>query len=134
MESRGAIPPAIATDRLRLRQILVNLLDNAIKFTDRGTVRLTVRTIDRPDADRLVQFAVADTGIGMAAAEMDRLFEPFYRIRSAVAGWPGGHGPGTGDLPAAGQAARWRHRGREHSRRRLDLHPLDRVRLRRRAR
>ena len=88
----GPIPPAVSTDRLRLRQILVNLLDNAIKFTDRGAVRLTVRTIDRPDADRLVQFAVTDTGIGMTEAEMARLFEPFYRAGPASSDHP----PGTG--------------------------------------
>ena len=90
--SSGPIPPAVSTDRLRLRQILVNLLDNAIKFTDRGAVRLTVRTIDRPDADLLVQFAVTDTGIGMTETEMARLFEPFYRAGSASSDHP----PGTG--------------------------------------
>ncbi len=90
----GAIPPAIATDRLRLRQILVNLLDNAIKFTERGTVRLTVHMIDCPDSDPSLQFAVADTGIGMTSAEMSRLFEPFYRARSPALGQPAGTGLG----------------------------------------
>jgi PAS domain S-box-containing protein len=90
----GSNPPAISTDRLRLRQILVNLLDNAIKFTRRGTVRLTVRTVDRPGADALLQFAVADTGIGMTAAEMSRLFEPFYRAGSGAPDRPSGTGLG----------------------------------------
>jgi PAS domain S-box-containing protein len=94
VEATGAIPPAIATDRLRLHQILVNLLDNAIKFTGRGTVRLSVRTIDRPDAGRFLQFAVSDTGIGMTPAEMSRLFEPFYRVRSAGPDSPAGTGLG----------------------------------------
>ncbi len=94
VEFIGAIPPAIATDRLRLQQILVNLLDNAIKFTERGTVRLTARTIDRPDAGRFLQFAVSDTGVGMTPAEMSRLFEPFYRVRSAGPDWPAGTGLG----------------------------------------
>jgi CheY-like chemotaxis protein len=94
VEFMGAIPPAIATDRLRLQQILVNLLDNAIKFTERGTVRLTARTIDRPDAGRFLQFAVSDTGVGMTPAEMSRLFEPFYRVRSTGPEWPAGTGLG----------------------------------------
>jgi PAS domain S-box-containing protein len=94
VESLGPIPRAITTDRLRLRQILVNLLDNAIKFTGRGTVRLTARTIDRPDAGRYLHFAVSDTGIGMTSPEMSRLFEPFYRVRSSGPGRPAGTGLG----------------------------------------
>jgi PAS domain S-box-containing protein len=90
----GTVPPALITDRLRLRQILVNLLDNAIKFTERGTIRLTVQSIDRPGADPLLEFAVADTGIGMTAAEIARLFEPFYRAHSATVDRPAGTGLG----------------------------------------
>jgi PAS domain S-box-containing protein len=94
VRSVGAVPPVIATDRLLLRQILVNLLDNAIKFTDRGGVRLTIRTIDRPGSDPPLQFAVSDSGIGMTSSEMSRLFEPFYRVRSADPGRPAGTGLG----------------------------------------
>ena len=92
VEMLGEIPRGIATDRLRLRQILVNLLDNAIKFTEQGTVRLTARMPDRSDTGRFLEFAVSDTGIGMTAAEMSRLFEPFYRIPSTSPNQP----PGTG--------------------------------------
>jgi len=92
VEFIGETPAAIATDRLRLQQILVNLLDNAIKFTERGEVRLTVRAIDQPPGDRGLQFAVTDTGIGMSAAEMTGLFQPFYRLPSAAIDRP----PGTG--------------------------------------
>jgi PAS domain S-box-containing protein len=88
------IPRRIATDRLRLRQILANLLDNAIKFTDHGTVKLTVRTPDRPDADWFLEFAVSDTGIGMSESEIARIFEPFYRVR--FAGPDPDRPPGTG--------------------------------------
>jgi PAS domain S-box-containing protein len=94
VELSGAIPPAFATDRLRLRQILVNLLDNAIKFTARGTVRLSVRTMVRSGSDPLLQFEVTDTGIGMTADEMPRLFEPFYRAIAADSDRPAGTGLG----------------------------------------
>jgi PAS domain S-box-containing protein len=94
VEFMGAMPPAVATDRLRLQQILVNLLDNAIKFTERGKVRLTARTIDHPGADQVLEFAVSDTGIGMTAAEMIGLFQPFYRVVSRAADRPRGTGLG----------------------------------------
>ncbi len=94
VQSVGAVPPVIATDRLRLRQILVNLLDNAIKFTDRGGVRLTIHAIDRPGSDPSLQFTVADSGIGMTPAEMSRLFEPFYRARPMAPDRPAGTGLG----------------------------------------
>ncbi len=92
VEVRPEVPRRIATDRLRLRQILVNLVDNAIKFTDRGTVGVTARMPDRPDAGWFVEFAVSDTGIGMSESEMSRIFEPFYRVRSSSPDHP----PGTG--------------------------------------
>jgi two-component system CheB/CheR fusion protein len=100
----GEIPPTISTDRLRLRQILVNLLDNAIKFTARGTVRMTVRAIQRPDADPLLQFAVSDTGVGMKADEMAHLFEPFYRAGVAAPDRPSGTGLG---LAICDRLAKW---------------------------
>jgi PAS domain S-box-containing protein len=90
----GAIPATIATDRMRLRQILMNLLDNAIKFTRHGRVRLTVRTVVRSGSDPLLQFAVTDTGVGMTPAEMTRLFEPFYRAGAAGSDRPTGTGLG----------------------------------------
>jgi PAS domain S-box-containing protein len=90
----GAIQSAITTDRLRLRQILVNLLDNAIKFTGRGTVRLTVCTSIRSGSGTYLQFAVTDTGIGMTAAELAHLFEPFYRAGARGRDRPAGTGLG----------------------------------------
>ncbi len=88
------LPLAIATDRWRLQQVLVNLVDNAIKFTETGTVTLTARTIDQPGAGQVLQFAVSDTGIGMSEAEMGELFQPFYRVRSGEPDGPGGTGLG----------------------------------------
>jgi signal transduction histidine kinase/ActR/RegA family two-component response regulator len=94
LEFLGGIGPEVATDRLRLQQILVNLLDNAIKFTERGEVRLTARAIDRLGADQMLEFAVKDTGAGMTPAEMTGLFQPFYRVSSRAADRPGGTGLG----------------------------------------
>jgi two-component system CheB/CheR fusion protein len=94
VEFTGAIPAEVSTDRLRLRQVLVNLLDNAIKFTERGVVRLTARAIDRRGAEGVLEFAVSDSGIGMTAAEMSGLFQPFYRVSSAATDRPGGTGLG----------------------------------------
>lgn len=73
-ESRGRVPGLVMTDAKVLRQILVNLLGNAVRFTDRGDVRLTV------DARRAVlRFDVSDTGIGIAPQDMERIFMPFER-------------------------------------------------------
>jgi two-component system CheB/CheR fusion protein len=94
VEFLGTIPPSVATDRLRLQQVIVNLLDNAIKFTERGKVRLTVRAIDSRRAGPVMQFAVSDTGIGMTAAAMTGLFQPFYRVPSVAADRPSGTGLG----------------------------------------
>lgn len=72
------IPAAFTVDSVRLRQILVNLLGNAVKFTDVGHISMVVRHVPAPQAGRgdLI-ITVADTGIGMTAEECDRLFNPF---------------------------------------------------------
>jgi PAS domain S-box-containing protein len=98
IELDASTPAVIATTRPRLQQILVNLLDNAIKFTERGTVMLTVRMInrDQPGSSPTpsLLFDVSDTGMGLAEDELPRLFQPFHRVRSAVPGEAGGTGLG----------------------------------------
>jgi PAS domain S-box-containing protein len=89
-----SIPPLIATDRWRLQQILVNLVDNAIKFTEKGTVTLSARATHETGAGLVMHFAVGDMGIGMTEAAMSELFQPFYRIRSGQPDSPGGTGLG----------------------------------------
>jgi len=93
-ELAGGTPQLIATDRLRLHQILVNLIDNAIKFTDRGGIRLTGRMMDRPGGEAALVLEIDDTGIGMTAEEMSGLFQPFYRVRPALRDGPRGTGLG----------------------------------------
>ena len=73
------LPDWVTLDRLRLRQILVNLLGNAVKFTEAGTVLLVVTRIARPSGEPELEFAVSDSGIGMTPAQMVHLFEPFSR-------------------------------------------------------
>ncbi len=73
-ETGGRLPEAVRADEKRLRQILINLLGNAVKFTRQGQVRLRV-THQR----EMAQFEVHDTGPGMAPQELDRVFEPFAR-------------------------------------------------------
>ncbi|MFQ4138456.1 response regulator [Nodosilinea sp. PGN35] len=85
-----ALPTFIATDEGKLRQVLINLLGNAIKFTQAGQVMLRVRCQPPPspetassEASALLEFAVVDTGPGIAPEEVSRLFEPFTQSATA---------------------------------------------------
>lgn len=75
----GRIPLAVHADEKRLRQILINLLANAVKFTDTGSVTLRVTY-----AREIAQFEIEDTGIGIAQEDIDRIFLPFERSKSAA--------------------------------------------------
>ena len=80
------VPAEIFTDGMRLRQILLNLLANAIKFTDRGAVGLSLRLrAGRRDDQGLICFDVTDTGVGIGADQLSRIFEPFYQVEQGAA-------------------------------------------------
>jgi signal transduction histidine kinase len=79
----------LETDVLKLRQILVNLLTNAIKFTDHGSVTVGARA----QGDDVV-FTVRDTGIGIPATHLERVFEPFWQVEQAASRRVGGTGLG----------------------------------------
>jgi CheY-like chemotaxis protein len=81
-ETLTALPGVIKTDERKLRQILLNLLGNAVKFTDRGSVSFRVASQSLGAAHAKLRFDVADTGIGIAAAEVDRIFDPFHQVRA----------------------------------------------------
>jgi signal transduction histidine kinase/ActR/RegA family two-component response regulator len=83
------LPAFVRTDEKRLRQLLINLLSNAIKYTPAGMVSLTVRY-----QGLIAEFAVADTGIGIAETELERIFEPFVRGEVALARAQAGTGLG----------------------------------------
>ncbi|MCY2989215.1 MAG: PAS domain S-box protein, partial [Planctomycetota bacterium] len=71
------LPATLYTDATRLRQILINLVGNAVKFTERGEVRLTVRCSESSRGTAQLQFAVSDTGIGIPSVMLDEIFRPF---------------------------------------------------------
>jgi signal transduction histidine kinase len=84
----------IVTDPLRIKQILVNLTSNAIKFTDRGEVRVEISATRIADRQLRLSFSVVDTGIGMDAAQIGRLFQPFAQADASTSRKYGGSGLG----------------------------------------
>ncbi len=88
----GPLPAQICTDSLRLRQILINLVGNAIKFTECGEVRVTVQAAADPQP--MLTIDVIDTGIGLTADHLERLFQPFTQADSSMSRRFGGTGLG----------------------------------------
>ncbi len=86
-----AVPAVVIGDVARVRQVLINLVNNAIKFTDRGEIEVSVSGNDGGD---LVRFEVRDTGVGIAAGDQERLFESFAQADSSTTRRYGGTGLG----------------------------------------
>lgn len=93
LEFAGPMPPSFRTDPTRLRQVLVNLIANAIKFTSRGEVAVRVGA-DRIDQGARLWFEICDTGIGMTEAQLGRLFKPFAQADASTTRQFGGTGLG----------------------------------------
>ncbi len=89
----AADPGRLWVDAVKLRQCLLNLLSNAAKFTQSGTVTLRVRWLEQ-GADRWFECAVADTGIGMTPEQLDRIFQPFSQADASIGRSYGGTGLG----------------------------------------
>ncbi|MDD4161090.1 MAG: PAS domain S-box protein [Methanothrix sp.] len=87
-------PQAILGDPTRLRQILVNLLSNAVKFTDKGGVSAHISATPKEDGHHEIHFAIKDTGIGIPADKMSRLFLSFSQIDASTTRRYGGTGLG----------------------------------------
>ena len=81
-------------DAYRLHQMLSNLVGNAIKFTERGSVRIEARELARDAAGAVLEFSVIDTGIGVTKEEQSRLFQPFSQADSSITRSYGGSGLG----------------------------------------
>ena len=90
----GPIPETIRTDPTRLRQILINIVGNAIKFTETGSVEIATRLLVDPGDDPKLRFEVIDTGIGIAEDKIETLFLPFTQADSSTTRKFGGTGLG----------------------------------------
>ena len=90
-EVSSLLPVKVQTDPVRLRQILLNLVGNAIKFTDAGQVRLIAHLLA---SEQLLRFDVVDTGIGISEEQQARLFQPFTQADASVTRSHGGTGLG----------------------------------------
>lgn len=86
-----SIPKFIETDQVRLRQVLLNLVGNALKFTKKG--RVEIRAVYKPEQKRLC-FEVEDTGVGISPAVQSKLFEPFFQADTSTTREYGGSGLG----------------------------------------
>ena len=87
-------PVVLLGDPLRIGQILVNYANNAVKFTERGKIEISVRTIEQTDKDVLLHMAVSDTGIGLSPEQQARLFESFQQADTSTTRRYGGTGLG----------------------------------------
>ncbi|MDB5130543.1 MAG: rcsC 4 [Mucilaginibacter sp.] len=88
------LPSQIISDPLRLRQILINLVSNAIKFTNKGEVFIGVKIAEQNNEDLTLEFSVRDTGIGIPADKLDKLFKAFSQVDSSTTRKYGGSGLG----------------------------------------
>ncbi len=88
------IPKVLVGDPVRLHQIIMNLLSNAVKFTSKGNITLSVSLLEEDKDSATIEFAVIDTGIGIAENKLERIFENFQQASSGTARLYGGTGLG----------------------------------------
>jgi len=100
------LPDTVIGDPLRLRGALENIIDNAVKFTDRGSVALDVTTERLARGRVRLVFTVTDSGLGLAAAEIKRLFRPFAQANEEIARRYGGAGLGLAFVKRIAKAMR----------------------------
>ena len=88
------VPSLLIGDPGRIRQILINLINNAIKFTDKGEIVLNVSLVHESNSDVIVKFEIIDTGIGIPEDKIENLFEPFMQVDGSTTRKYGGTGLG----------------------------------------
>jgi signal transduction histidine kinase len=88
------VPHHIISDPLRLKQILINLINNALKFTEKGSVKLFVSKVKTIEKEDILKFSVVDTGIGISAADQGKMFREFTQADSSTTRKHGGTGLG----------------------------------------
>ncbi len=89
-----SVPPYIIGDPVRLRQILLNLTNNAIKFTERGEILVSVKEMRKEEGMTILQFSVKDTGIGIPKDQVNKLFQAFSQVDASTTRKFGGTGLG----------------------------------------
>ena len=94
LEVHPSVPRHLTGDPSRLRQVLANLVSNALKFTPNGAVRLSLKGVCVVGEQATIEFAVSDTGIGMTAEQQAKVFEPFAQAEAATSRRFGGTGLG----------------------------------------
>jgi len=93
-EYDGIIPEVLVGDPVRLHQIILNLVGNAVKFTTKGKITVSVNLVDEDEEKVTIQFSVADTGIGIKEDKMDTIFDNFQQASSGTSRLYGGTGLG----------------------------------------
>ncbi len=125
LELASSIAPEVPTrlrgDSGRLRQVLLNLCGNAVKFTYQGRIDLKASLADQDDQSTLIRFEVIDTGIGIPAERLPELFHPFTQVDGSVARKFGGTGLGLAISRHSGGDDAGRGGGRKHRRRGIDV-------------
>lgn len=93
-EIDASIPDELIGDPIRIKQVVINLLNNAIKFTSQGSIFVHVDCLEKTDEHIFLRISVKDTGIGISAEAASRLFTPFYQADSSITRKYGGTGLG----------------------------------------
>ncbi|GHT24905.1 hypothetical protein FACS189419_09850 [Planctomycetales bacterium] len=94
LDIKADVPATLSGDEFRLKQVFINLLDNAYKFTERGTITITAAVARQDPNNVMLDFTVADTGIGMNKVQLEKVFEAFNQADNSATRKYGGAGIG----------------------------------------